>query len=82
MLFGLSARAALDVNILHERNPLFVTLSDGSIRNGYTIKLLNKSHDARVYDLTLDGLPGATLTVIGQDRTASTSPGCRPSPMP
>jgi polyferredoxin len=67
MLFGLTARASLDVNILPERNPLFVTLSDGSIRNGYTIKILNKSHDARVYDLTLDDLPGATLTVLGQE---------------
>ena len=68
MLVGLTARASLDVNILPERNPLFVTLSDGSIRNGYTIKILNKSHDPRVYDLTLDGLPGATLTVLGQEQ--------------
>ena len=36
MLIGLSARAAVDINVLHDRNPLFVTLSDGGIRNGYT----------------------------------------------
>jgi polyferredoxin len=28
--------------VLHERNPLFVRLSDGSIRNAYTVRLLNK----------------------------------------
>ena len=47
MLIGLSARAELDLNVLHDRNPLFVTLSDGTIRNGYTIKILNKSRAPR-----------------------------------
>jgi cytochrome c oxidase accessory protein FixG len=67
ILFGLGARAAVDINILPERNPLYVTLSDGSIRNGYTIKILNKSHEPRTYDLTLERLEGATLSVVGQD---------------
>jgi hypothetical protein len=38
-LIGLSARAAVDVNVLHDRNPLFVMLSDGRVRNGYTVKV-------------------------------------------
>ena len=42
-------RAALDLNVLHDRNPLFVTLSDGSIRNGYTLKILNKAREPQVY---------------------------------
>jgi len=66
MLVGLAARAELDVNVLHDRNPLFVKLSDGSIRNGYTLKILNKSRDQRVYDLGVEGLPGASLAVVGQ----------------
>ena len=41
MLVGLLTRDRLDINVLPDRNPLFVTLSDGSIRNGYTLKLLN-----------------------------------------
>jgi polyferredoxin len=67
ILFGLGARAGVDINILPERNPLFVTLSDGSIRNGYTIKILNKSHEPRTYDLNVEHLKGATLSVVGQD---------------
>jgi polyferredoxin len=67
ILFGLGARASVDVNILPERNPLYVTLSDGSIRNGYTIKIMNKSHEPRRYDLALEGLEGARLSVIGQN---------------
>jgi cytochrome c oxidase accessory protein FixG len=66
MLIGLSARAELDVNVLHDRNPLFVKLSDGSIRNGYTLKILNKSREQRHYDLAVEGLPGASLAVLGQ----------------
>jgi cytochrome c oxidase accessory protein FixG len=67
VLIGLTARAVVEVNLLHDRNPLFVTLSDGSIRNGYTIKVLNKTHEARQYDLAIDGLDGATLSVMGEE---------------
>ncbi len=66
MLFVLLTRADLEMNVLRDRNPLFVTLSDGSIRNGYTIKLLNKLHEVRTLSLTADGLPGLTLTAVGQ----------------
>ncbi len=71
LLLGLSLRSAVDVNILHDRNPLFVKLSDGSIRNGYTVKILNKSHTPQDYELTLEGLAGATLAVVGQEAGAA-----------
>ena len=71
MLIGLSARAAVDVNVLHDRNPLFVTLSDGSIRNGYTVKILNKSREPQVYELSIAGLEGATLSVVGEEQAGS-----------
>jgi cytochrome c oxidase accessory protein FixG len=71
LLIGLALRSSVDINILHDRNPLFVTLSDGSIRNGYTVKILNKSQTPQHYDLRLEGLPGATLTVVGQQAEAA-----------
>jgi cytochrome c oxidase accessory protein FixG len=67
VLIGLSARSSIDLNVLHDRNPLFVRLSDGSIRNGYTIKILNKSHALRQYALQIEGVPGATVSVLGGD---------------
>jgi len=67
MVFGLSTRATLDVNVLRDRNPLFVTLSDGSIRNGYTVKIINKQHERRTYRLTVEGLPGHRVRVVGRD---------------
>ncbi len=35
--------SAFEFKVEHERQPLFVTLSDGSIQNKYTLRLLNKS---------------------------------------
>ncbi|HYD67215.1 cytochrome c oxidase accessory protein CcoG [Azospirillum sp.] len=59
-------RSHTDVAVLRDRAPLFVTLSDGSIRNGYTFKVANKSREDRVYDLAVKGLPGAEVNVIGE----------------
>ncbi|EFL89401.1 cytochrome c oxidase accessory protein CcoG [Ahrensia sp. R2A130] len=63
LLTVLALRDTLDVNILHDRNPLFVTLSDGSTRNGYEIKILNKRGETRLFWVETEGLPGAQLTV-------------------
>jgi polyferredoxin len=54
--------------VLHDRNPQFVTLSDGSIRNGYTVKLLNMIAEPRVIVVSLEGLPGGTMSAIGIDQ--------------
>jgi len=71
MAWSLATRSKVDVNVLHDRNPLFVTLADGSIRNGYTIKILNKTRDEKVYKLSFDGLGYAEMTVVGQEGSAS-----------
>ncbi|WP_421860081.1 cytochrome c oxidase accessory protein CcoG [Parvibaculum sp.] len=62
MLFALSNRSTLDVSVLADRNPLFVQLSDGSVRNGYQVKIVNKEHSERIYRVSIDGLDGAILT--------------------
>ena len=66
MLFTFGNRASFDLNVLHDRNPLYVTLSDGSIRNGYQIKLINKSYEDRLYHLTVEGVQSPTYQVLGQ----------------
>jgi polyferredoxin len=65
VLIGLTGRAGLDLNVLPDRNPLFVKLADGSIRNGYTVKVLNRVREPKTYTLTLEGLDGASLSVLG-----------------
>ncbi|NEW88904.1 cytochrome c oxidase accessory protein CcoG [Rhodopseudomonas sp. WA056] len=70
MVYALATRGSLDLNVLHERNPLFVTLSDGSVRNDYTVRLLNKRPTARVLQVSVSGVPGARLQAVGLDPDA------------
>ena len=43
----LARRTTTELTVLHDRDPLFVTLSSGSIRNGYTVKILNKAREPK-----------------------------------
>lgn len=65
MLVALLSRSDTDLTVLRDRNPLFVQLSDGGIRNGYTVKILNKQREPRMYELSLQGLAGASLSIVG-----------------
>jgi cytochrome c oxidase accessory protein FixG len=65
MLHTLVTRATLGVSALHDRNPIFVQLSDGGVRNGYTVRILNKQPQPRTLTLAFEGLPGATLAIVG-----------------
>ncbi|MCR6630625.1 MAG: cytochrome c oxidase accessory protein CcoG [Magnetospirillum sp.] len=67
MLAALATRSTTEVNVLHERSPLFVQMSDGSVRNGYAYKVLNMIREDRTYTLTIQGVEGARLEVIGGD---------------
>jgi len=67
MLAAVLLRSTVEINILHDRNPPFVLLSDGSVRNAYTVKILNKMHEPRVFSLSTQGLPGALLTIVGNN---------------
>ena len=67
-------RTLLDVNVLHDRNPVAVKLADGSIRNAYTVRLLNKRGFDRVIAIDVDGPVNATLHVVGADSVAQDRP--------
>ncbi len=71
MLVTLLTRDRLDMSVLHDRNPQFVKLSDGSIRNGYIVKILNMVTDPRSFQVSISGLKGATMKIAGSDATAS-----------
>ena len=65
MTYGLLNRTELEINVQRDRSPLFVQLSDGSIRNGYTFKILNMINVPQIFTLAIDDLDGAKLSVIG-----------------
>ncbi len=53
LIFSLSTKSLLEIDAIPDRNPLFVKLSDGSIRNGYTIKIMNKTHQQKDFELLI-----------------------------
>jgi cytochrome c oxidase accessory protein FixG len=71
MLTALMLRSDVDLNVIRDRNPLYVLLSDGSIRNGYTIKILNKRYGDARFAITVEGLPEAEVEVVGADADSS-----------
>jgi cytochrome c oxidase accessory protein FixG len=70
MLVAWLARSVLEINVQQDRSPPFVRLSDGGVRNGYTVKILNKLHEPRDFMLTARGLDGARLTIVGLEDEA------------
>ncbi|MDR3373257.1 MAG: cytochrome c oxidase accessory protein CcoG [Ancalomicrobiaceae bacterium] len=69
MIYSLSTRSTLGVNVLHDRNPIYVVNSNGSIRNGFTIRLINKASTTRDFDISVEGLPeGAKLEIDGSSK--------------
>ena len=67
LLVTLLMRERLDMSVLHDRNPQFVKLSDGSTRNGYTVKILNMIPKPRTFILSVKGIKGAKMTIAGKD---------------
>ncbi|MFO1240538.1 MAG: cytochrome c oxidase accessory protein CcoG [Sphingomonadaceae bacterium] len=71
MLFSLGARTRLDLSVQQDRNPIYVQLSDGSIRNNYTIKVRNMEARPRKVVLKVSGLPDAQMWTQDGGREAA-----------
>ena len=65
MVYTLAMRQNQGINVIHDRNPMFVRLADGAIRNGFTVRILNKSVEPRRYALSVEGLEDRSVEVIG-----------------
>lgn len=74
MVYQLATRAFLGMNLIHDRTPLFVTLRDGSIRNTYTVRLINKRTESRQIALTIDGPTSVAMDVQGATPTSDWRP--------
>ncbi len=70
MLTALATRSHLGVAALHDRNPLYVQLADGSIRNAYTVRILNRSAATHSYVLKVAPFSPANVTAIGTTKNA------------
>jgi cytochrome c oxidase accessory protein FixG len=52
IFYNLHTKAEYVVSIAHDRNALFTLLPDGSLRNAYTIKILNKTNKPLALNLS------------------------------
>jgi cytochrome c oxidase accessory protein FixG len=77
LLVALFLRTDIDMSISPIRNPTFVVLSDGSVRNTYDIRLRNMSHEPRQFflmtnnpsvQLTMEGVEGQLVTVAPDEQ--------------
>jgi cytochrome c oxidase accessory protein FixG len=61
MLFALGNRSHTALSAAPDRNPPYMLMSDGSVRNAYTLKLRNMESRPRQMRIVLEGLPGAAM---------------------
>ena len=69
LVVALFMRSDIDLTVAPVRNPTFVTLSDGSIRNTYDVRLRNKHGEARPFQITVDGAPEFRVELEGVPAT-------------
>jgi cytochrome c oxidase accessory protein FixG len=65
MLWGLATRPHFDLHALRDRNPTFVRLHDGAIRNGYTLKIANRTFEPQAVQIRFTGVDGVTIKSPG-----------------
>jgi cytochrome c oxidase accessory protein FixG len=62
MVAALLGRSRLDLTVIHDRAPLYVRLADGDLRNGYTVKLANKTETPKTFTLRVESDPPLRIT--------------------
>lgn len=73
MIFSLASKSTLETSINPDRNPLFVRLSNGSVRNGYTIKIMNKTHQTKDFILKILAPAEAILKIQSLEESGADS---------
>lgn len=70
LLVALLIRTDIGLSVSPVRNPTYITLSDGSVRNAYDVRLRNMKGDDVVFDFSVEGAEGLILKIEGLDGTS------------
>jgi cytochrome c oxidase accessory protein FixG len=74
VVYGLTHMGELSLRVIPERQPLFVRMSDGSIQNKYTFKVLNKTDKDLYVNVGIEGgLKGQEIIGAEQPKLATHS---------
>lgn len=66
MFYKLATRTEFEESVQQVRQPLFVVLSDGMIRNRYEVRITNKTDHEETYVITTKGIPENALDFEGR----------------
>ena len=67
LLIALFIRSDIEMTVAPVRNPIFITQSDGTIRNIYDVRLLNKYGEPRQFQLSLSSDEILKIDIEGTD---------------
>lgn len=73
LVVALFIRDDISVTVAPIRNPIFITLSDGTIRNTYDVRLRNKFGEDRPFKITVEGA-SLSMTVEGSETDTTIVP--------
>jgi len=70
--FGIATRPVVGLDVIRDRNSLYRETDEGLIENVYTLKILNKSHEEHIFQITASGIENlSVLTDEPEIRAAS-----------
>ncbi|WP_405050594.1 cytochrome c oxidase accessory protein CcoG [Sediminimonas sp.] len=70
LIVALFVRSDIGLTVAPVRNPTYVTMSDGAIRNTYDVRLRNKHGEERMFNLAVKGDPSLRLQIEGTPYSA------------
>jgi cytochrome c oxidase accessory protein FixG len=74
LVYSIGTRGSFDRAINQVRQPLYVVLSNGDIRNRYQIRITNKAGQDQTYVISARGIPESALD-LGNFREITVKPG-------
>ncbi len=74
LVYSISTRGSYDRVVNQIRQPLYVVLSNGDIRNRYQVHITNKAAQDQTYVISATGIPAAALD-LGNFREITIKPG-------
>jgi polyferredoxin len=69
--YSVLTRTPLIVDVIRDRNALYRVAGDGSIENAYTLRIINKDVQPRVFTIRVEGSPDITLVTGNQAHPAA-----------
>ncbi|WP_226782109.1 cytochrome c oxidase accessory protein CcoG [Oceaniglobus trochenteri] len=71
LIWALFVRSDIGLTVEPVRNPTFITLSDGSVRNAYAVRLRNMTGEDRQFRLLITSDAPLTISLEGADDTVT-----------